>query len=119
MSGSPLCVLDSQFQGTEFRPPLQLLFIHHLTLIVYKKNAFQREVCFVEGRVSPNFNSAALLLQGSSNIYGKKVEFLYNLTSKLCECLLKNKQDAPGKDNHKKIIHQKKKSTLKKIYLMM
>ncbi|GIY32880.1 condensin-2 complex subunit H2 [Caerostris darwini] len=68
---------------------------------------------FREGRVSPNFNSAALLLQGSSNIYGKKVEFLYNLTSKLCACLLKNKQDAPGKDNHKKDNAPKKEKHLK------
>ncbi|GBM25349.1 hypothetical protein AVEN_12293-1 [Araneus ventricosus] len=58
---------------------------------------------FVEGSV--NFNSAALMIQGSSSIYGKKVEYLHNLATKLYASLLKHKKE----DGAKKEIKEREK----------
>ncbi|XP_055953541.1 condensin-2 complex subunit H2-like isoform X2 [Argiope bruennichi] len=54
---------------------------------------------FLEGSV--NFNSAALMIQGSSSIYGKKVEYLHNLATKLYASLLKHKKDDGAKKDTK------------------
>mmetsp|Transcript_33513 Transcript_33513/g.41110 ORF Transcript_33513/g.41110 Transcript_33513/m.41110 type:complete len:502 (+) Transcript_33513:217-1722(+) len=52
------------------------------------------EICFDEtGESKLNFAEAALLIQGSTMVYSKKVEFLYNLVYQTLDLLCDNKGD--------------------------
>ncbi|GFQ71847.1 condensin-2 complex subunit H2 [Trichonephila clavata] len=65
---------------------------------------------FADGKIPPNFNSAALLLQGSCSIYGKRVEYLHNLATKLYQLLIKKKNDGTkkDKDGKEKVVKENK-----------
>ncbi|GFU04897.1 condensin-2 complex subunit H2 [Nephila pilipes] len=63
---------------------------------------------FSDGEVPANFNSAALLLQGSCSIYGKRVEYLYTLAHKLNRLLLNKKEDKTKKDPKEKQTKESK-----------
>lgn len=47
----------------------------------------------VQGYGNLNFAEAALLIQGSTNIYSRKVEYLYNLVFQALELLTQSKND--------------------------
>lgn len=56
-----------------------------------------------------NFNSAALLIQGSASIYGKKVEYLHNLATQLYHNLIKQKKDDQHPQTKEKETKEKQK----------
>jgi Condensin II complex subunit CAP-H2 or CNDH2, N-terminal/Condensin II complex subunit CAP-H2 or CNDH2, C-term len=48
----------------------------------------------------PNFAHAALILQNSSNVYGRKVEYLHSLVYKALEEIFKSAHNAPSSANN-------------------
>ncbi|XP_019102253.1 PREDICTED: condensin-2 complex subunit H2 [Camelina sativa] len=51
-----------------------------------------------DGQIPVNFAEAALLLQGSVQVYSKKVEYLYNLVLRTLEFLSKQREQEQSKD---------------------
>ena len=56
------------------------------------------QFAFEDSRETFNFAEAALLIQGSACVYGKKVEFLYNLVYHVLDMLASKRQLAHKAD---------------------
>ncbi|XP_035228347.1 condensin-2 complex subunit H2-like [Stegodyphus dumicola] len=67
----------------------------------------------VRGRVPPNFNSAALLPQGSSCVYDKKVEYLSKLANQLHQKLAKEQK--AEQQNRKETAKEKERQKEEKL----
>ncbi|XP_042899692.1 condensin-2 complex subunit H2 isoform X2 [Parasteatoda tepidariorum] len=100
---------DSRFLQ-RMAPPIEEYYHDLLQPVKDAEKSFQIDVAqllssyinnFVQGNVPANFNAAALVIQGSSSIYGRKVEFLYNLATQLYQNLVKNKKDEQAKKDSK------------------